>query len=214
MRKVTLLLLGSAWLAAGCSVLQDDYYDPYATPYAFGQQYSMSVYQLPFAYYQHCYGSYSSCLFYRPPYVPVPGAGADEDRVIPLTHPPIMVNDDASMFWPGIDARGSGSDLALDGAAIANDLHEPRPAVRKSERRSGPVRLRPTSRPVSRHESPHASAPARAATRTRPASAPSVGRGARPAAPRGAPRSAPRSTPRAVRSSASGPRTPASQAEP
>jgi hypothetical protein len=217
-RKVTLLLVGSAWLAAGCSILQDDYYDPYATSYDFGQQYSMSVYQLPFAYYQRCYGFYRSCLFYRPPYVPVPGAAPDQDRVIPLTHPPIMANDDALIVWQDFDARESGGKVALDGLAVSNDLYEPRPAVRKSERGSGPVRMRPMNRPMtgdrSGDKSPRASAPtrvpARASSKTRPSRASSAGRGARP----GAPRSATRSASRAVRSSASGPRTPSPQAEP
>ena len=154
MRRVNLLLLGSAWLAAGCSVVQDDYYDPYPTHYEFGQHYSLSVYQLPFAYYQRCYGFYRSCLFYRPPYVPVPGAPPDEDRVIPITHPPIMVNDNDPVYWAGFDGRGPGGNVALERRAIANDLQEPRPAVRKSQRRSEPARLRPTSRPVAPRSAP------------------------------------------------------------
>jgi hypothetical protein len=209
-RKVTLLLLGGAWLLAGCANLQDDYYDPYTTSYEFGYSYGSSVYQLPFAYYQRCYGIYRSCLFYRPPYVPVPGAAPDEDGVIQPTHPPVMANGDALIFWRGLEPRGSDANAALDGPAIANDWREPRPTVRGSEPRSGPARLRPANRPVSRDRSPRtfepARAPARVSTGTRSSSAVPTGRSARPAAPR--------SAPRAVRRSAPGPRTPSSQPEP
>ena len=210
MKKATLILLGSAWLVVGCSIAPDDYYDPYPASYEMGYRYGMSVYQLPFSYYQRCYGIYQSCLFYRPPYVPVPGAGRDEDGVVQPTEPPIMAHGDALIYWHGLEPRGLGADIALDGPAIARDWREPRPAVRRSEGRRGPTRLRPTNRPVSRDRPPRtterARAPARASAGTRSGSATPSGRSARPAAPRSAPRS--------VRRPAPVPRTPSAEPEP
>jgi hypothetical protein len=178
MRKVVPLLLASSFLAAGCTIMPDDYRDPYATRIDFGYYYGLPYYQQPFAYYHRCYGIYGpggTCIYYRPPYVPVPRGGSQDDPVIPLTQPPVMAIGDSL-------------------AHVA-----PRRNVFPVQTRPANVPLRAQSRgepvPTSRSSGAaqqNRSTRSRSTSSARPASRPTSRPSSRPAAPRGAPKPASR----------------------
>lgn len=161
MGKVIPLVLVIGWLGAGCTTMYDDFRDPYASRIDVGYYYGLPYYQQPYAYYHRCYGVYGpsgGCIYYRPPYVPLPGNVPHEDPVIPLTQPPIMAIDGASTLWRAPASRRSDPRVVTD-----------RPGTRSTETRA-------TGQPTRGYSS------------QRNRSAPPPRSNSRPVAPRSAPK--------------------------
>ena len=198
MRKVIPLLLASGWLAAGCTIIPDDFRDPYASTYDFGYHYGLHAYPQPYSYYQSCYGVYSpigSCISYRPPYLPAPHDGRQDEDVIPLTQPPVMAVDDSFVVWRDTEPRS----IYRRPAAATESMYwrEDGRAMRAEPGRTVfPTQTRPTNRPVraQRRASTSAAAPPRGSSsygRSSPSRNTSAYKPSpRPAAPRSAPRPA------------------------
>lgn len=155
MRILRLLLLVAGWSTAGCSIFPDDYRDPYARSYEFGYYYGLPLYQQPYAYYHRCYGIFGpdgSCIYYRPPYVPVPGGGSGEDRVIPVTQPPIMAVDRTESLWRDASLGHSGRRTIAEPPPAASvetrALRQPARTSSSQRTRSVPRASRSTPRPA------------------------------------------------------------------
>ena len=210
MRKVILLLLASGWLAAGCTVIPDDFRDPYASSYDFGYHYGLPWYPQPYSYYQTCYGGFSpigSCISYRPPYLPPPDDGRQDEDVIPLTQPPVMAVDDSFVVWRDTEPRS----IYRRPVAATQSMYwrEDSRAMRAGPGRTVfPTYTRPVNRPVraDRRASTTAAAPSSGSS--------SYGRSA-PSRNTSAYRPSPRpAAPGSARRPASGPRGPSPRPEP
>ena len=101
MKKVIPLVLSSALIVGGCATYTDDFYTPYPRSTSLQVGYHSGwpmYYAMPYGYYYRCSGIYGlDGRCYRPyylPYVPTPDDPGDDDPVIPITQPPVMVSDD------------------------------------------------------------------------------------------------------------------------
>ena len=110
MQKVIPLVLLSATMVGGCVMYPDEFYDPYSrsSSMEFGYYNGWpTYYSMPHAYYRSCNGIYGMdgrCYVqYHRPYGPMRVDQDEDDTVIPLTQPPVMVNDDLPVLWRDVE---------------------------------------------------------------------------------------------------------------